>query len=268
MSDGRGPSGILIGILAGILVFLLLVWALIQFGGPEDEIAVEPTLTGSPVPGLTPTPTLALTATPTPTTGPAPTATPTPTPSATAEPTPTEGSQRDPAAAAEAFAEGYEPPGAEIQMTLIDDLDDDDVSEVLISSVAGDVTRLDVAAWDGEAYTVVATDQGGPADRTGRLVAETFTGDATVSIVVEQSRGAQGASLSLWAWDGRTLVRQEAVGGCWGGSHTYGVVGAHVEDGELTATCDGSPLPTAAWPSDIYLWDGDAWAYDRTREPG
>lgn len=263
MSDERrrGPGGVIIGVLAGVLVFLLavLVFVLRSQPGDEDDLAGRPVATGSPTPPAATAPaTGASTPTPTPTA--LPTATPTPTPT----PTPTEREPTD--ADAAAFSSGYEPPGATDAQAVTVDLNADGRPEVVVVSLAGGVTRLDVAAWDGRSYEVAFTDQGGPAQQLEDFTVTDFNDDDVPEIVTRQSTGSEGRSVSLWGWDGEAFARQNAVGGCWDGSHTYGIVGVELARGQIVATCDASPLPAATWPSDVYEWDGEAWNYARTRE--
>ncbi|MDQ3432190.1 MAG: hypothetical protein M3467_08215, partial [Actinomycetota bacterium] len=86
-------------------------------------------------------------------------------------------------------------------------------------------------------------------------------------VVTLQSVGASGQSLSVWGIREGRYVRQRAKGGCWTGSHTFGIVGATIELGRITASCDGSPLPRPAWPSDVYEWRGGRWRFAGTQQP-
>ncbi len=72
----------------------------------------------------------------------------------------------------------------------------------------------------------------------------------------------------MWAVGGREeVVELTAVGGCHDGSHTYGTVGATLEDRdadgaqEIYATCDDSPLPVSDWSTDRYVWSGGAYRH-------
>ncbi|HVM19818.1 MAG TPA: hypothetical protein VM307_07645, partial [Egibacteraceae bacterium] len=91
-------------------------------------------------------------------------------------------------------------------------------------------------------------------------------GEQGAEIVTQQTFGDSGESLSVWGWDGSSISRHIAEGGCWDGFHTYGRVGATIEPMRITATCDGSPLPPDAWTSDVYEWTEGAWIYARTQE--
>lgn len=261
--ERRGPLGIIIGVLAGVLVFLVAVLAIVLSARSDDDgLAGQPETTASPT-------SPAGTAAPTPNPTPTATTTPTPTPTATPTPTPrTTPTDREPTDAdAAAFSTSYEPPGATDAQAVTVDANADGRPEVVVVSLAGGLTRLDVAAWDGQAYEVVFTDQGGPAQRLEDFTVTDVNDDDVPEIVTRQATGSEGASLSLWAWNGEEFARQSAVGGCWDGSHTYGIVGVDLARGQIAATCDASPLPAAAWPSDVYEWDSDAWTYARTREP-
>ncbi len=248
-----GAVGVLVGVLAGVLVFLLIVAGIMFLGGVEDE-EPPPDVVGTPV---TPTPTPEETPTPTPTPAPTPTPTPTPTPQ-----------EREPTDAdAASFAAAFEPPGAEDVEFVSVDVTGDGWAEIVFASLATDTTRVDVARWTGLAYEVVFTDAGGPAEEIVRFTVRDVSGDGVREIVTVQAVGQDGESLSIWGYDGEEFVRHEADGGCWDGSHTYGIIGAEARDGEIVATCDDAPLPTVAWSSDVYVWDGSRWTYDRTETP-
>lgn len=190
-------------------------------------------------------------------TGPSPTA---PSPSPASEPT-----RED----AEAFAAAYAPAEGELAAAEVVDLDDDARLEVVAASVADRQARVDVAVWGAERgeYAVVATGRGGGARAIDRLRVGDLTGGEGREIVTEQSVGERGESLSIWGWRDGGLERQPGEGGCWDGSHTFGITGAEIEPGEIVATCDGSPLPPASWPSDAYVWDGGVWRYERSMQP-
>lgn len=165
------------------------------------------------------------------------------------------------------FSSAYSPPGGSDVQTITADVSGDGRNEVLVASIAAELVRLDVAVWTGRAYEVVFTDQGGRADEIVEFAVLPLTDDTPGEIVTIQQAGDQGESLSLWAWTGESVARQAAQGGCWDGSHTYGIVGAEIIDEgetEIHATCDDSPLPQPAWTTDIYTWDGQAWQHART----
>jgi hypothetical protein len=246
----RPPSGAIFGSVTAVLVFLLLVLGLVLLGDTEREGAVEPALTGEPVP-TTPTPTPA---------------DPTPTPTPEVDPTglpPAEPTERPPTDAdAATFASTYEPPGGQDPQSVTVDITGDGTSEVVVVSIAGGVVRLDVAVWTGQRYEVAFTDQGGPAEEITTFTVRDVTGDRIREILTEQ-RGDGRRSLALWGWDSTAFVRQAARGGCWDGSHVYGVDGAEVTDGELVATCDATLLADLApGTRHTYLWDGQFWVFD------
>lgn len=264
---GRGPTpaAVAVGGAAVLLLVVLVGFGLLRSG--DDEPAEVPSLVASPV---TATPTVEPT---TPTPSPSPTtSSPTPEPSPTGARTPND-------ADAAAFAEQYrnEQLGGRADSVIVD-VDGNGDDEIVFASLASGSVRVDVAVWQGTRYEAVFFDQGGAGDRLDDLVVTDFTGDGLREIVTRQSAGSDGASLSIWGLppidegdapipDPADYGRQVAVGGCWDGSHTFGIRGAEIRMGEITATCDGSPLPTAAWPSDVYVWRDGAWQHDRTEGP-
>lgn len=250
---GRGPQ-IAIGVAGAVVVFLLLLVAVVLFGGDEGDLA-------DPGPVASPTPT------PTPTPSPSPSPTPTPTPTPQPQSTPTEREPTDTDAAE--FAAAFAPPEAEGVEAVTVDVTGDGWREIVFVSRAVDVTRLDIAQWDGRAYDIVFTDRGGEADEVVDFFVTDLNGDGTRDVMTRQAVGEDGESVSLWGYDGEQFARQVADGGCWDGGHTYGAIGATVDDGELEATCDDSPLPPTVWTTDVYEWDGDGyrWVHARTEEP-
>lgn len=242
----------ILGVLAAVV---LVAVAFLRFGGGDNPV-VEAPLTASP---LTPT------ATPTATGTASPEATEaTPTPTVTASPTgPGEPTDAD----AAAFASSYSPPGSQSVDFVAVDLTGDTRKEIVFASLAGGRSRIDIAAWDGEEYEIVFVGEGGSADTLDRFFVRDFTGDGFREVVTVQSSGAEGESLAVWGYDGTKFAAQRAVGGCWDGSHVYGIIGASIGEGRIEATCDGSPLPPAAWSSDVYVWDGEAWTYEATTTP-
>lgn len=267
----RSRSGLtttVAGVLAGVLVFLLIVLGLLWFGGedaePEQPITASP-LTPSPTPTPTSTAPTTPAASPTPAQTPTPEQTPTPTP--TPEATPTDAEREPTDADAAEFTARFQPPGATAVESVTVDATGDGRNEIVVASITQDVVRLDVATWTGSAYEVTFSDQGGQADEIERFSVRDVNGDDVREIVTVQNTGEEGQSLSLWGWDGEAFARQEARGGCWDGSHTYGIVGAEVDDGRLRATCDDSPLPQAAWSTDVYTWEDGAWTYSDTELP-
>lgn len=268
-AGARGPNAKAMSILALVIAFLVVGFAVYQLrrsGDPEPvgtDVAAE-----SPSPGET------AEATPDPET-----ASPGTAGTASPEDAPAGATTESPAAAspgaggggareAEAFAAQYdrdELGGA--SRWAVADVTGDDVEEVVFASVSGGATRLDVAERRGGAYEVVFQDQGGAAERVDTLTVEDFTGDGVAEIVTEQSSGEFGASLTIWGGKDGEYRGQAAVGGCWEGSYTYGVIGAEIAMKRITATCDESPLPMSSWSSHVYVWQ-DAWTFEPTPEPG
>ena len=251
LDDERAQRARTVMIVAGIALALLLVVVLVSMRGGGDD----PVVTG-PVPGesISAEPSASAPATPTETES----------ASENADDGPREPTDSD---AAE-FSETYRPQGAQAVQSATADVDGDGQKEVVFASIHSDASRVDIARWDGRQYQVVYSGQGGGAERIDDFRVADFTGDDTREVVISQSVGAQGSSLSIWGWNGQAFAPQRAGGGCWNGSHTFGVIGASIEEGRIRASCDGSPLPTAAWPSDIYEWDADrgGWVHERTEE--
>lgn len=235
-------------LIAAASALALVVVVLFVLNREGDGPAVDP----SPDPSGTPSASVSPSDSVSPTTEPSPTASPRPATDADAA----------------EFSEGFRPDGAQAVQSATADIDGDGEKEVVFASIHSDASRIDIARWDGRAYRVVYTGEGGGAERLDGFTVTDYTGDDTREIVTIQSIGAQGQSLSIWGWNGQAFAPQRAAGGCWDGSHTFGVTGAAIERGEIRATCDGSPLPTAAWPSDIYAWDAErgGWAYDHTED--
>jgi hypothetical protein len=276
--SSRGPTPALLATLGVLLVALLGILGVVLLSDEEPEPVAEPSLTATPL-SPPPSPTDAA-ATASASAAPSASATATPTDTATApasetaEPEPTDRAPTDADAAAFATAYNADELGGSAESVAVD-VQGDGVDEVVFASIAAGATRLDVAAWNGRQYEVVYRDQGGAAERVEDLSVADFTSDGVLEIVTQQASGDEGASLSVWGWNGSAYVRHTGVGGCWDGSNTYGIVGATIREGEIVATCDGSPLPVSAWPSDVYVWEpqppagtpqGD-WTYDRTVEP-
>ena len=147
--------------------------------------------------------------------------------------------------------------------TATGDIDADGMADVAIASTRDQTTRLVVGFWDGVAFQTDA-DEGGPARSVDDLTIADFNGVGGAEIVTRQSVGEAGVSISVWSGDEGRLVRHEAKGGCWEGFHTYGISGATIEPGRISATCDGSPLPPESWMSDVYEWTDGAWTYTET----
>lgn len=248
--------------LAGIATVLLAATACAV---PDDQSAPVGALTASPVPDAVDT------AAPSPP-APSPTASVSPTPAASPlatgprEPTDTDAAR---------FIAGFAPEGATDLEHVAVDLDRRPGLEIVFTYVRTDVrlSTVEVAWWNGTAYEVRYSDEGGPADQVDRLRVADINGDGAREVIVQQSTGSSGGSLSAWQYAGAERLRRLiAEGGCDDGKHTYGVVGATTEDvdrdgrEEITATCDDSPLPVSLWGSDTYAWNGGAYAL-RVVEP-
>jgi hypothetical protein len=250
-----GPTPAVIGVVAAVVVILLIVVILVATRGDDDPVAAPTTPPPTTEPTVEPT---TEPPTPEPTTEP-------PTPEPTTEPP---AGDREPTDAdAAGFANRYQPPGGEQVDFVAVDVNGDGRREVVFASVVAETTRIDVAAWDGQAYQVVYVGQGGPAEELTDLVIRDYTDADPREIVTFQTVGEDGQSLSIWGWDGERFTDQPAQGGCWNGQNTFGITGASIRLEEITATCDGSPLPAEAWPTETYRWNGMAWVFDATTAP-
>lgn len=244
-----------IAILAGLVIVALVVLFYVSTRPDSGDV-------GEVVPTTTPTeatPT-ATPATEAPTTPP-PTATPTPSSTAPASPTAEPAGAQPTDADIDEFVSTYGPG----DHTATGDIDGDGLADVVVATRRDETTRIEVGFWDGSAF-VHHADEGGPASTINTLTIEDFNGVGGAEIVTEQSVGEAGRSISVWGGRRNRLVRQTGKGGCWDGFHTYGISGATIEQGRITATCDGSPLPPEAWSRDVYEWDG-AWRFTESITP-
>ena len=242
---------------AAVVVAVLFAYLLTRPETAQDVvIAPSPTAAAtlseateaSEPPTPRPTPTAAETTSPTEATEP---------PSEAAPPQPTEADL-----AAFAAAEGP------AEKSAAGDVTGDGVDEAVLASVRNNAVSVVVGTWDGQAYQRTFTDAAGPAQRITAVRIEDVNGRPGGEIVTEQAAGTQGRSISLWGRGHGGVQRQEAKGGCWDGSSTYGIAGATVADGRITATCDGAPEPESSWTSDIYEWRKGRWTYVRSTKPG
>lgn len=187
---------------------------------------------------------------------------PPPSPSPTVAPPPPSPTPTGPTEAQKArYAAAYAPDESHGLQHVAIDLDDDGVEELLFTYVAGGRSRVDVAAWDGGTYRVVAGGTGGTAQRIERVRVGDVNADGRIEIVTFEAHES-GASLTVFAVPAvDRLVGLRAEGGCYDGSATYGVVGAELRDTdgdgvpEIVARCDDSPLPVSAWSEQTYRWD-------------
>ncbi len=298
---GRRPA--VVATLAVVVALLVLAGVALLRGRGDDAAAPAPTPTPAPsvAASVTPSPVPTPSASPSPsapaTTAPSaqPSAAPDPTPgpdseapvsptgapatppaaappaepsAAASAPAPPPASREPTEADVAAYVTAYEASGRGTARTVVADVDGNGVDEVVGARVRDDVTQLAVAAWNGSEYAVVFRDAGGTAAALDDLLVRDVNGAAPPEIATFQSVGNVGASLSLWGLRDGNYARMAGVGGCWDGSHTYGITGATLDPGRITATCDGSPLPPEAWPSDVYVWDGTTWRYETTEEAG
>lgn len=171
------------------------------------------------------------------------------------------------------FVAAHRPTGARDLTHVAADLDGGVDELVFVYASAEDgVSRVEVAAWDGERYRVSERAVGGRARRINDLVVDDINGDGRLDVVVDQSD--VGQSLSAWTATPTGLKPLAAVGGCHDARNTYGVVGARLVDRdadgrqEIEATCDDSPLPVSAWSTDRYGWRDGAYRHTPRPVPG
>jgi hypothetical protein len=256
--EGAGAHGTRLVIVVGFcllvtgLVAVAVVTAAREAGTPEQAITASPVPTPNLLRGAGPTAAHA------PASGTAD-RTDDATPASTTTPT---------AVDAAAFSSSFQPPGAAEVDTITVDLEPDGTDEVVVASLVSETVRVDVARWNGQAYEVVFTGQGGGADRLVDFRTTDLTGDGTREIYTVGAAGARGESLSVWGLDDGDVRPLRASGGCVDGSHVFGVAGVEVFETEIRATCDGSPLPPEAWPVDIYRWDDGRWRFQRSSGAG
>lgn len=202
---------------------------------PVVEVEAQPS--PEPVP-TTPSPT----ATPSPTVGPSPTDSPSPTEEPSRPATNTDRAR---------FVASYQPDRATSLQHVATDLDGDGTQELLFAYVrSGRVAQVDIAWWNGTAYEVLFGDAGGAATSIDRLRATDLNADGLTEVITGQSGDDGQASVSIWQVQGvGEVVRLPAAGGCYAGSHTYGVRGVTFEDRdaddaeEIYTTCrDGSQV--------------------------
>ncbi len=158
------------------------------------------------------------------------------------------------------FVAAYAPESASHLQHVATDLDGDGTEDLLFAYVRGDrMAHVDVAWWNGTGYEIGFADDGGDATRIDRLRVEDVNDDGRTEVVTSQS-GADGAgSVSVWQVTGaQQLGRLPAAGGCAGGSHTYGVTGATLEDrdadgvDEIYATCPDGTTARYRWETGAY----------------
>src|SRR5699024_3506246 len=119
-------------------------------------------------------------------------------------------------------------------------------------------SHVDIAWWNGTAFEIGFSGDGGPASSFTQPMQPTdVNGDGHREVILWQAGDGGAASLSIWRVVGARAVEPlVAVGGCMNGSNTYGVVGVELGDrngdgsSEIYATCDGSASgqPRESWP--------------------
>ena len=242
-TSSSGPVWAIIGVI--VVVVLVALWL------SRDTDAPAPAATPDPTPGETRAPSEA----------PETAAVASPQAEPTEADSPADGGPTDQDVAV--FVEANGP----AEHTATGDVDGDGIEEVVVARVRSETTHIVVGTWNGSSYEATFSDDGGSAQRVDALDLQDYNDEPGVEIVTLESVGESGASLSIWGAADGGIERQVAEGGCWDGFHHYGISGATIEPGEISATCDGSPLPPEAWTSDVYAWQDGAWTYVRTDEP-
>jgi hypothetical protein len=104
-------------------------------------------------------------------------------------------------------------------------------------------------------------------DRGEALEIRDVNDDGLPEVLSMQSMGASGQMLYIVAWRGEAFDLLRPQGGHFGGQEYFGEQGVGIED----MNEDGTPEILAAYgPAaakiDIYRWNGQAYAYDQTRD--
>lgn len=223
-----------------------------------------PELTAEPLPAPT---------TVAPTGPPSPTLDDSPSPSVSPTVSPTEAASRPPTDTDLArFVADHQPESSADLEHVAQDLDGDGVDEIVFGYVRTDrnVAHIDVAWWDGStSYEVVFSSDGGPATNLDDLQVRDVNADGNTEIVTFQSAERSAASLSIWRVVAERQAEElRAAGGCYDGQHTYGVVGAELDDrdadgaDEIYAPCEEAQLPPEAWPTHRYVWRDGAYRHE------
>jgi len=146
--------------------------------------------------------------------------------------------------------------------TVFADLDADGSDERITAFLLRNWVRVQVERSGTQEWQVVARANGTVADDLITLRAEDLTGDGRPEVHTKQRVGRNGESVTLWSFARDDLQPMTASGGCWAGSNTFGIIGALVEAGQVTAICDESPQLPQLWPTAVYRWADGRWTFD------
>src|SRR5690606_30492404 len=132
--------------------------------------------------------------------------------------------------------------------------DGDRVPERVSAALVRNTVEVTVERYvGGEQWEEVTTAMGAVADDLVGLWVRDVTGDDRPEVYTKQWVGVYGESVTLWSYADGRLQSMTASGGCWDGGNTFGVVGALVRRGQVVAICEEDELPTALWPTDVYV---------------
>jgi hypothetical protein len=146
--------------------------------------------------------------------------------------------------------------------TVLADLDGDNVPERVRAAIVRNAVEVRVERYEGGGlWRDIDNATGAVADDLVGLWVQDLNSDGRAEIHTKQWVGTNGESVSLWSFGNDTLQSMTASGGCWDGSHTFGVVGALVHPGEVKAICEEEPLPPSLWSTAVYRWDDGRWTF-------
>lgn len=146
--------------------------------------------------------------------------------------------------------------------TVLADLDGDAVPERVRAAIVRNAVEVRVERYEeGGLWRDIDNATGAVADDLVGLWVQDLNSDGRAEVHTKQWVGTNGESVSLWSFGNDTLQSMTASGGCWDGSHTFGVVGALVHPGEVKAICEEEPLPPSLWSTAVYRWDDGRWTF-------
>ncbi|HSK96662.1 MAG TPA: hypothetical protein VK891_08610 [Euzebyales bacterium] len=149
--------------------------------------------------------------------------------------------------------------------TVLANFERDDQPERVRAAIVRNAVEVEVQRpRSGGGWVTVDRASGAVADHLVGLWVQDLTGDGRPEVHTRQWVGAYGESVSLWSFDDDDELRpMTASGGCWDGTHTFGVVGALVHPGEVMAICEEPPLVTSLWSTAVYEWEDGRWTFQR-----
>jgi hypothetical protein len=146
--------------------------------------------------------------------------------------------------------------------TVLGDIDGDNVPERVRAAIVRNSVEVHVQRYEpGGEWRDVDIATGAVADDLVGLWVQDVNDDGQAEIHTRQWVGTNGESVSLWSFDDEELQPMTASGGCWDGSHTFGLVGALVLPGQVKAICEEDPLPPSLWSTAVYRWEDGRWTF-------